>query len=115
MSGQAARRVGLAVASYAWMAAITLIFVAFFFLPAFLRAGIYTIPEFLEYRFSRHARTIMSFLMMLTYVCVTIAAVIPSGSLAGRRRRTTKPAWQTCWRATRGNPGSSQCSSQVTR
>ena len=80
MSGQAARHVGLAVASYEWMAAITLVFVAFFFLPAFLRAGIYTIPEFLEYRFSRHARTIMSFLMMLTYVCVTIAAVIYSGA-----------------------------------
>jgi SSS family solute:Na+ symporter len=80
MSGQAARHVGLAVASYEWMAAITLVFVAFFFLPAFLRAGIYTIPEFLEYRFSRHARTIMSVLMMLTYVCVTIAAVIYSGA-----------------------------------
>jgi SSS family solute:Na+ symporter len=80
MSGQAARHVGLAVASYEWMAAITLVFVAFFFLPAFLRAGIYTIPEFLEYRFSRHARTIMSLLMMLTYVCVTIAAVIYSGA-----------------------------------
>lgn len=80
MSGQAARHVGMAVASYEWMAAITLVFVAFFFLPAFLRAGIYTIPEFLEYRFSRHARTIMSLLMMITYVCVTIAAVIYSGA-----------------------------------
>lgn len=80
MSGQAARHVGLAVASYEWMAAITLVFVAFFFLPAFLRAGVYTIPEFLEYRFSHHARTIMSFLMMITYVCVTIAAVIYSGA-----------------------------------
>ncbi len=80
MSGQAARHVGLAVASYEWMAAITLVFVAFFFLPAFLRAGIYTIPEFLEYRFNRHARTLMSLLMMLTYVCVTIAAVIYSGA-----------------------------------
>jgi len=80
MSGQAARHVGLAVASYEWMAAITLVFVAFFFLPAFLRAGVYTIPEFLEYRFSHDARTIMSFLMMITYVCVTIAAVIYSGA-----------------------------------
>ena len=80
MSGQAARHVGLAVASYEWMAAITLVFVAFFFLPAFLRAGVYTIPEFLEYRFSHSARTIMSFLMMITYVCVTIAAVIYSGA-----------------------------------
>lgn len=82
-SGQAARHVGLAIASYEWLAAITLVFVAFFFLPSFLRAGIYTIPEFLEYRFNRHARSIMSFLMMLIYVLVTLPAVIYSGAKTG--------------------------------
>ncbi len=80
MSGQAANYLGLAIASYEWMAAITLVIVAFLFLPAFLRAGIYTIPEFLEYRFNHSARTIMSILMMATYVLVTIAAVIYSGA-----------------------------------
>ncbi len=80
MSGQAANYVGLAIASYEWMAAVTLVVVAFFFLPAFLRAGVYTIPEFLEYRFSRAARSIMSLLMMVIYVLVTIAAVIYSGA-----------------------------------
>ena len=82
-SGQAARHVGLAIASYEWLAAITLVFVAFFFLPTFLRTGIYTIPEFLEYRFNRHARSIMSFLMMLIYVLVTLPAVIYSGAKTG--------------------------------
>jgi solute:Na+ symporter, SSS family len=81
MSGQAADYVGLAIASYEWMAAITLIVVAFFFLPKFLRAGIYTIPEFLEYRFNHSARTLMSLFMMVVYVCVTITAVIYSGAL----------------------------------
>ena len=80
MSGQAADYLGLAIASYEWMAAITLVVVAFFFLPKFLRSGIYTIPEFLEYRFNHQARTLMSILMMLTYVLVTIAAVIYSGA-----------------------------------
>ncbi|MCS7304190.1 MAG: hypothetical protein NZ602_03660 [Thermoguttaceae bacterium] len=80
MSGQAANYVGLAIASYEWMAAVTLVVVAFFFLPAFLRAGVYTIPEFLEYRFSRAARSIMSLLMVVIYVLVTIAAVIYSGA-----------------------------------
>ena len=66
MSGQAAKGdIGLAVASYEWIAAITLVIVAFFFLPTFLRSGIYTIPEFLEYRFNRAARTIMSLLMVI--------------------------------------------------
>ena len=60
MSGQAAKgSIGLAVASYEWIAAVTLVIVAFCFLPTFLRSGIYTIPEFLEYRFNRSARTIM--------------------------------------------------------
>jgi SSS family solute:Na+ symporter len=81
MSGSAADYVGLAIASYEWMAAVTLVVVAFLFLPKFLRAGIYTIPEFLEYRYNAAARTIMSVFMMIIYVFVTIAAVIYSGAL----------------------------------
>jgi SSS family solute:Na+ symporter len=81
MSGQAADYVGLAIASYEWMAAITLVVVAFFFLPKFLRAGIYTIPEFLEYRLQRSARSLMAAFTMIVYVGVTIAAVIYSGPL----------------------------------
>jgi len=94
MSGQAANYVGLAIASYEWMAAVTLVVVAFFFLPAFLRAGVYTIPEFLEYRFSRAARSIMSLLMMLIYVLVTIAAVIYSGAktIEVLAKQTRQPA-----------------------
>jgi SSS family solute:Na+ symporter len=81
MSGSAADYLGLAIASYEWMAAITLVVTAFFFLPKFLRAGIYTIPEFLEYRYDVNARTIMSVFTMVTYIFVTIAAVIYSGAL----------------------------------
>jgi SSS family solute:Na+ symporter len=83
MSGQAARAsIGLAVASYEWIAAITLVAVAFFFLPTFLRSGIYTIPEFLEYRYNHYARTLMSLLMVIIYVFVTIATVIFLGAKA---------------------------------
>lgn len=81
MSGQGATDVGLAIASYEWMAAITLVIVAFFFLPKFLRAGIYTMPEFLEYRYSPRARSIMALYMMIIFVGVTISAVIYSGAL----------------------------------
>jgi SSS family solute:Na+ symporter len=81
MSGQSAGSVGLAIASYEWMAAITLIFVAFFFLPKFLSSGIYTIPEFLEYRYNSTARTIMAIYTMIIYVGVTIAAVLYSGGI----------------------------------
>jgi len=83
MSGSAAKdHVGLGIASYEWIAAITLVVVAFFFLPKFLRSGIYTIPEYLEYRFNRSARTIMSLLMVIMLVCVNITAVIYMGAKA---------------------------------
>lgn len=81
MSGAGAGNVGLAIASYEWIAAVTLVFVAIFFLPRFLSAGIYTIPEYLEYRYNATARTIMSLFLMVVYVCVTIVAVVYSGGL----------------------------------
>ena len=81
MSGQAADYVGLAIASYEWMASITLVVVAFFFLPKFLRSGVYTAPEFLRIRFNDWARLIMAVFTMIMYVGVTIAAVIYSGAL----------------------------------
>jgi SSS family solute:Na+ symporter len=81
MAGQGAGIAGLAVASYEWIAAITLVFVAIFFLPKFLRSGIFTIPEYLEYRYNPTARAIMAFYTMVIYIGVTIAAVVYSGGL----------------------------------
>jgi SSS family solute:Na+ symporter len=81
MAGQGAGIAGMAVAGYEWLAAITLVFVALFFLPKFLQSGIYTIPEYLEYRYSKTARSIMAIYMMIIYIAVTIAAVIYSGGL----------------------------------
>ena len=81
MAGQGAGIAGFAIASYEWMAAICLVVVALLFLPRFLKAGIYTIPEFLEYRYNPSARALMAFYTMLIYVFVTISAVIYSGGL----------------------------------
>jgi len=83
MSGQAAKgSIGLAVASYEWIAAITLVVVAFFFLPKFLKSGIFTIPEYLEYRFNHTSRLVMSLLMVIIYLGVTIPTVIFLGAKA---------------------------------
>jgi solute:Na+ symporter, SSS family len=73
---------GLAIASYEWMAAVTMVVVALFFLPRFLRAGIFTMPEYLEYRYDGVARSIMAFFMMLAYIFVALATVLYSGALA---------------------------------
>lgn len=83
MSGNAASHVGLAIASYEWMAAITLVVVAFGFLPHFLRAGIYTIPEFLEYRYNTAARFLMAAATVLIYLLL-VGAVTYSGALTVR-------------------------------
>jgi SSS family solute:Na+ symporter len=88
MSGNAASHVGLAIASYEWMAAITLVVVAFGFLPYFLRAGIYTMPEFLEYRFNGAARTLMAAATILIYMLllgsVTYSGALTISTLAGK-------------------------------
>ncbi|TFG51964.1 MAG: hypothetical protein E4H37_07050 [Gemmatimonadales bacterium] len=88
MSGNAASHVGLAIASYEWMAAITLVIVAFGFLPYFLRAGIYTMPEFLEYRYTGGARTIMAVATILIYLLllgsVTYSGALTISTLAGK-------------------------------
>ena len=79
MSGSAANWLGMAIASYEWMAAITLVLVGFFFLPKFLKTGLYTIPEFLEYRFDVTARMAMAIPAVVTLVFVTTSSVIFSG------------------------------------
>ena len=73
---------GLAIASYEWMAAVTLVLVGLFFLPRFLQAGIYTIPEYLEFRYDVRTRTLMAAFIMAAYVFVALATVLYSGALA---------------------------------
>ncbi len=80
MSGQAADWLGMAIASYEWMAAVTLVVVAFVFLPKLLRCGIYTIPEFLEYRYGVVSRTVMAISTLVILVGVPTASVIYSGA-----------------------------------
>jgi len=88
MSGNAASHVGMAIASYEWMAAVTLVVVGFCFLPYFLRAGIFTMPEFLEYRYNSAARTIMAtatiFIYMLLLGSVTYSGALTIRTLAGK-------------------------------
>lgn len=81
MSGSAFR-VGLAIATYEWMAAVTLIVVAWFFLPIYLRKGIFTMPQFLEQRYDGRVRTLLAVFWLLVYVFVNLTSVLYLGSLA---------------------------------
>ena len=73
---------GLAIASYEWMAAITLIIVARWFLPKFLAGRITTMPEYLERRFDVRSRSWLALYLLLAYVFVAMATVLYSGGLA---------------------------------
>ena len=74
--------VGLAIASYEWMAALTLIIVGKYFLPVFLKQGIYTIPEFVEKRFNTSLKTILAVFWIALFVFVNLTSVIYLGGKA---------------------------------
>ena len=73
---------GLAIASYEWMAALTLIIVGKYFLPIFIEKELYTIPEFVEKRYSTNLKTILAVFWIALYIFVNLASVLYLGSLA---------------------------------
>ncbi|HMK24708.1 MAG TPA: sodium/sugar symporter [Chitinophagaceae bacterium] len=81
MSGQAFQ-LGLGIASYEWMAAATLIIVAVFFMPLYLKNKIYTMPQFLRQRYDGRVSTIMAVFWLLLYVLVNLTSIIYLGALS---------------------------------
>ena len=73
---------GMAIASYEWMAALTLIVVGKWILPVFLKNGIYTMPEFLEKRYSPGVRTVMAIFWLVLYIFVNLTSILWLGALA---------------------------------
>jgi len=74
--------VGLAIASYEWMAAITLIIVAKYFMPIFIKQGLYTIPEFVEKRFNTNLKTILAVFWIALFIFVNLTSVLFLGAKA---------------------------------
>ncbi|ANY19287.1 Sodium/glucose cotransporter [Tsuneonella dongtanensis] len=74
--------IGLAIASYEWMAALTLLIVGKYFLPIFLKNHIYTMPQFLEQRYGTTIRTIMAVFWLALYVFVNLTSIVWLGSIA---------------------------------
>ena len=73
---------GLAIASYEWTAAITLLIVAKYFLPIFIEKGLYTIPEFIEKRYSTNLKTILAVFWIALFVFVNLTTVLYLGGKA---------------------------------
>jgi len=73
---------GLAISTYEWMAAATLLVVAIFFLPVYFKKGIYTMPGFLLDRYDTRVRTTMAIFWLLLYVFVNLTSVLYLGALS---------------------------------
>ena len=75
-------KMGLAIATYEWMAAATLIIVAIFFIPVYLKNKIYTMPQFLSERYNGNVAMIMAVFWLLLYVIVNLTSILYLGALA---------------------------------
>ncbi len=75
-------KIGLAIATYEWMAAATLIVVAVFFLPVYLKNKIFTMPQFLSVRYNSTVSMIMAVFWLLLYIVVNLTSILFLGALA---------------------------------
>lgn len=75
-------KMGLAIASYEWMAAVSLIVVAIFFMPVYLKNKIFTMPQFLQVRYNGTVAMIMAVFWLLLYVFVNLTSILFLGALA---------------------------------
>ncbi|MEY2922718.1 MAG: Sodium/glucose cotransporter [Bacteroidota bacterium] len=73
---------GLAIATYEWMAAATLIIVAIFFMPVYLKNKIFTMPQYLTKRYNSNVAMIMAVFWLLLYVLVNLTSILYLGALA---------------------------------
>ena len=74
-------KIGMAIASYEFMAAITLILVAWFMLPIFLKEGIFTLPQFIEKRYNKEVKTGLAIMWLFLFVFINITLVLYLGAL----------------------------------
>jgi solute:Na+ symporter, SSS family len=75
-------RLGLAIASYEWLAAISLIIVAIFFMPIYLKNKIFTMPQFLKTRYNESVALIMAIFWLFLYITVNLTSILYLGSIA---------------------------------
>jgi len=75
-------KMGLAIASYEWLASITLLIVAVFFIPVYLKNRIFTMPQFLNQRYNSTVAMIMAVFWVLLYIVVNLTSILYLGAIA---------------------------------
>lgn len=75
-------RLGLAISAYEWLAALSLIIVAVFFMPIYLKNKIFTMPQFLKQRYSEGVAVLMAIFWLFLYVFVNLTSILYLGAIA---------------------------------
>jgi len=75
-------RLGLAISSYEWLAAVSLIIVAVFFMPVYLKNRIFTMPQFLKTRYNETVALMMAVFWLFLYVFVNLTSILYLGTIA---------------------------------
>jgi SSS family solute:Na+ symporter len=74
--------IGLGIATYEWLGAIFILLVAKFFLPVFVKKGIYTMPQFLALRYSDSLKSVLAFFWLALFIFVNLTSIVYLGALA---------------------------------
>jgi SSS family solute:Na+ symporter len=74
--------IGLGIATYEWLGALVILLVAKFFLPVFVKKGIYTMPQFLAVRYSDSLKTVLAFFWLALFIFVNLTSIVYLGALA---------------------------------
>lgn len=75
-------RLGLAISAYEWLAAVSLVVVAVFFMPVYLKNKIYTMPQFLKTRYNETVAVIMAIFWLFLYIFVNLTSILYLGAIA---------------------------------
>ena len=75
-------RLGIAISAYEWLAAVSLVIVAVFFMPIYLKNRIFTMPQFLKTRYNETVAMIMAVFWLFLYIFVNLTSILYLGTLA---------------------------------
>lgn len=73
---QSAYTSGLLYGNFEWMAGFTLILLSLFFAPLYLRTRVATLPDYLERRYNRRCRDVLSFVSLISAIVIHIGVAL---------------------------------------
>jgi SSS family solute:Na+ symporter len=78
---ESAYKFGLLYGNFEWMAGFTLILLSLFFAPLYLRSRVATLPDYLERRFNRNCRDVLTFFSLISAIVIHIGVALYTASV----------------------------------